>query len=397
MRSARAASAVVAASALALGCGSPAVDKQGARGHGKAVTLRLGAADPGDPSLAHFVEAVDRDSGGRLAVDVDKTTYFSETPGGPALLAGDLRSGKVDLALIPSRDWAATGDPGFVALQAPFLVTSTDATVALARSDIADDLLEEMAATDDVVGLGLVPGETRRLLTREPVVDESDLRGKAIRVSDSDQTTALLSALGARPVQGMLAAGVRDALKAGTLDGVEMAPIYLGQNGYDLAAPYLTSFALIPKFEVLAASSHSWHDLSEDDRSVLVDAGAETVAWEASRLAGDEANELSQLCDNGLVVVQPSAASLDAWRRAAPVPDGAAARRVMTDIATDVPDSATGNEASVLPENCPVATSDTQARTLHQEAEPVAGPSTATTGRPADGPTIPPGTYEETR
>ena len=87
-----------------------------------------------------------------------------------------------------------------------------------------------MAANDDVVGLGLVPGETRRLLTREPVVDEADLRGKAIRVSDSDQTTALLSALGARPVQGMLAAEVREGLKDGALDGVEMAPIYLGRT-----------------------------------------------------------------------------------------------------------------------------------------------------------------------
>ena len=179
---ARAASAVLAGSALwlgCLGCGGAAVDKQGARRDADIVTLHLGAADPGEPSLAYFVDAVDRESGGRLAVDVDRETYFSETPGGPAKLAGDLRSGEVDLALIPSRDWAATGDPGFAALQAPFLVTSTDATLALARSDVADDLLHGMAAYDGVVGLGLVPGETRRLLTREPVVDESDLRWDA--------------------------------------------------------------------------------------------------------------------------------------------------------------------------------------------------------------------------
>ena len=75
-------------SALCLGCGGPAVDKQGTRRSG-VVTLRLGAADPGEPSLAHFVGALDRISDGRLAVDVDRRTYFSETPGGPAKLAPD--------------------------------------------------------------------------------------------------------------------------------------------------------------------------------------------------------------------------------------------------------------------------------------------------------------------
>ena len=103
------------------------VDKQGALPR-DAVTLSLGAADPGEPSLAHFVEALHQATGGRIRVDVDRTTYYSETRGGPGRLAPALTSGEVDLALIPSRDWAATGDPGFVALQAPFLVASTAAT-----------------------------------------------------------------------------------------------------------------------------------------------------------------------------------------------------------------------------------------------------------------------------
>ncbi len=300
------------------------------------VTLRLGAADPGEPSLAHFLDALDRSTAGRLAVDVDRTTYYSETRGGPALLAPDLRAGKVDLALIPSRDWAAIGDPGFVALQAPFLVGSTTATTMLARSDLARHLLKGMAAYD-AVGLGLVPGEPRRLLTREPVVDEADLSGLRVRVSDSSQTMALLAAIGADPVQGMTAAEVREALQAGRLDGVEMAPVYVGPNGYNLSAPYLSSFALIPKFEVLAASTEIWTRLAVRDRDAVSKAAAETVDWEASRLARDEAAELSVLCGNGLVVVAPSDSALSAWRADATTPETSGANAFVGLIKAVVP------------------------------------------------------------
>ena len=386
----RTALALLLGSALFLGCGGPAVDKQGARPT-PVVTLRLGAADPGEPSLAHFVETVHRTTAGRLAVDVDRVTYYSETRRGPAKLAPDLRKGEVDLALIPSRDWAATGDPGFVALQTPFLVDSTTATTALARSGVARNLLEGMAAYE-AVGLGLIPGEPRRLLTREPVVDPSDLSGRRVRVSDSAQTMALLATLGAEPVEGMTAAEVRQALQNGTLDGTEMAPVYLGQNGYDLSAPYLSAFALIPKFEVVAASTAAWRRLSTRDREALSSAATETVAWEAARLSGDEAAELSLLCGDGLVVVAPSAPALAAWRAKAASPSPGDADPLVRRIRALVPSAGPTDDASALPPNCELATSAAGAQAIHRAHQP----ATTASSTPDHGLGIPSGTYVET-
>ena len=84
--------------------------------------------------------------------------------------------------------------------------------------------------------------------------DAEDLAGSRIRVSDSDATMALLTAMGADPVQGMVSVDVGLGLRDGSLDGVELAPTFIRANNFQLTAPYLTSFALIPKFEVLAAS-----------------------------------------------------------------------------------------------------------------------------------------------
>ena len=89
---------------------------------------------------------------------------------------------------------------------------------------------------------------------------------------------ALLAAMGADPVQGMVAADVGQGLRDGSLDGVEMAPTFIRDNNYQLDAPYLTSFALIPKFEALAASAQAWDRLSTEERDAVSRAAAATVS-----------------------------------------------------------------------------------------------------------------------
>ena len=85
-----------------------------------------------------------------------------------------------------------------------------------------------MAAYDGVVGLGLVPAEPRRLLTRQPVVDAEDLRGQpASGSATATRRWPCCAAMGADPVQGLVAADVGQGLRDGSLDGVEMAPTFI--------------------------------------------------------------------------------------------------------------------------------------------------------------------------
>ena len=265
------------------GCG-PGVDKQGLAKSATVKVLHWSAADPTDAALSFFADAVARQSNHRLRLDVDTVTYFSETPGGEARLAGDLRAGRIDFAYIPSRDWAATGDPGFRAVQSPFQITTTQASVTLASSSVAADLLDGMGSYD-VVGLGLVPDEPRRLVTRNPLLSTADLKGTRIRISDSDQTAGLISALGGHPVQDMTASQTHQALEGNGLDGVETTPVYIGQNSYSVGAPYLTSFAADPEVrdhrgfeervgEAVCTGSEGPADSVGADRQQRFDAGA---------------------------------------------------------------------------------------------------------------------------
>ena len=327
------------------------------------------------------------------------TTYFSETRGGPAKLAADLRSGEVDLALIPSRDWAATGDPGFAALQAPFLVASTD------RHRHARPERRRRAPAEGHGGVrrrgrarararespgGCSPGS--RSSTRRTCPGQRD-PGQRQRPDDG-------AALGARrrPRAGHARRrGVGEALAAGTLDGVEMAPIYLGQNGYNLsrAVPHVVrADPQVRGARGLVALRGT--ACRPRDRDALSDGGRRD-----GRLGGRRAGpttrrtELSVLCENGLVVVAPSASALDEWRRAAPRPEDAATRQLVGRRSRPYVLHAGPADRGVrpAPELLRWPRQPAQARALHRAA--IRAPA----GRPrapTDGPTIPPGTYEET-
>jgi TRAP-type transport system periplasmic protein len=364
------------------GCGA-AVTKSGAPAAASPTVLTLGTADPDDPALARFVTEVDHRSGHHLTIKVDPTTYYSETPGGEAKLASAVRAGTVPFAYIPSRDWAAVGDAGFRALQAPFVTTTTAQAAALVQGPAAGRLLTGLGAYG-TVGLGLFPSEARRLLTRAPVLQASDLDGQAIRINDSDQTARLVSALGGKPVQGLTAHQTGAELTAGQLAGVESAPAFISSNSYQSAAPYLSSYGLFGKFEVLMANKAAWTGLTDAQRDTLQAAATAARTFSVTDVTTREQTELSTLCGHGLVLVQPAAAALAAitaaGRKATPTDAATVAAMQQLAPATPVP-------ADPVPSGCSVATTAADARRLHAQVE-----QQVTAVRPADQP-FPTGTF----
>jgi hypothetical protein len=54
-----------------------------------------------------------------------------------------------------------------------------------------------------VVGLGLIAGEPRQILSRQPPFTQPQLAAQRIRIVDNPQSAALVTALGAHPIQGL--------------------------------------------------------------------------------------------------------------------------------------------------------------------------------------------------
>jgi TRAP-type C4-dicarboxylate transport system substrate-binding protein len=295
------------------GCGSSQTDKSGARGDAP-VTLTLEVPDRGDPLATAFARAVTKRSQGSVHVRL-ADHYDSARPANELKLAHALEDGRADMGYLPARAWSAAGLPAFSALLAPFVVTTDQAAQALATSDVAGEVLDTLPHS--VIGLALVPAETRRVISKRAVLAPGDFAGQRLRIIDNPQTAALFTALGALPQLGWTARPVTAALADGRLDGAETAPNSIVDNGYWNSARQLSGYGVFPKFQSIVSSREAWRRMSPRQRDALLAAARETVGSAHATIAARERSDLRQLCLGGVRIAVPTARQLQALATAA--------------------------------------------------------------------------------
>jgi TRAP-type transport system periplasmic protein len=372
-------------------CGKTYIDQAGNASPPvtKMTTITLQMPDGTQPDGIYFAQDVARRSGGTLKVVIDATTYASSAPANETRLVAAMRAGRVNFSYQPARDWAAAGVPGFQALDTPFLVTTVQASEKLASSPVAAALLRELRPLG-LVGLGLIPNEPRQFLSTRPLVAPAAFRGTRLRIVDDPQTAALVRAIGADPVQDVLAGHVGGMLRTGSLAGVETSPMYILANSYNSEASYLTRYGMFPKFQTIVATKSAWQKLTGTQKVAMRQAAADTLAYAGRTVASRERHELAGLCASGLVLEEPSPAQLTVLAHlatgAAPASSPVAAITRM--IRAAVPGTGPHPSAVLPPPRCRTAGTTAQAIALHRLSGP-AGP-----GRKSAA--IPPGTYVTT-
>jgi hypothetical protein len=220
------------------------------------------------------------------------------------------------------------------------------------------------------VGVGLIAGEPRQILSVRPLFTKPQFAGQRIRIVDNPQTAAMVTALGARPVQGLASNDVTSKLRAGSVTAVESSPFYIAENAYQNQAPYLTSYAVFAKFETLVASHKAWAALSPANQAAMRRAVADT-RLHSGQLATRETLKLTQLCQQGVVLDQPTAAQLAALARstATAAPASAAAAAVERQIRA-LPGTGAQPEATSRPDGCRVAGDVATATAIHRVLTP---------------------------
>jgi TRAP-type C4-dicarboxylate transport system substrate-binding protein len=344
--------------------------------------------DESDPDGLYFAQDVARRSHGTLKVIIDSSSYPSALPANEQGLVAALRAGRVGFSYQPARDWAAAGVSGFQALDAPFLVTTVQASELLAASPVASVLLRELSPLG-LVGIGLIPAEPRQFLSTRPLIAPSAFSGVRLRINDSPQTAALVAAIGARAVQGVSSTQVGGMLRSGSLAGVETSPLYVLGAEYNAEASYLTSYAVFPKFETIVASKSAWQALTAAQQAAIRQAAADTLIH-ARQVPDRESQELAGLCRGGLILDAPPPAQLAALARetSGATPAGAQVAAMGQMIRAEIPGTGPQPDPLPLPSGCRTAGTTAQAIALHRLSVPG--------GSGYQGATIPPGTYVTT-
>jgi TRAP-type C4-dicarboxylate transport system substrate-binding protein len=381
--------ALVTVALTAAACGpTTKIDKAGAVQRHTTV-IRLEMPEAGDVDGSYFVKDATARSRGTLTIVPDVDSYDSGLPQSEARLVSAMRAGKVGFSYEPAHDWAAAGVASLEALDAPFLVTTVSASERLARSPIAGAVLDGLS-TVGMVGIGLIPNEPRGVLSLQPLFSPEAFDGLRLHIVDSPQTADLVTALGAVPVQGLSAGQSVLVLKSGSVDALETSPTYILSNSFNAEAPYLTSYALISRFDIIVATKAAWAGLTSQQQVALRQAASDTVAHSV-QVPVTEHNELTELCQAGLVIDEPTSsqlAALVAESRAA-MPVGTAAAAMIRRIATSIPGAGAQMTDTPPPASCHVAHTTTQAENFHKG---VTAPASQVAGTSA----IPAGVYVAT-
>lgn len=282
--------------------------KVGANVH-KTRTLTLEVPDDSDAPAQVFVDDVAKGTHGRIRLRHDLASpYTSAVPANELRLVHALESGKVPVGYVPARAIAAAGLPDFQALLAPFVLSTEQASQAFAQSPLADSVLQSLPHS--VVGLALVPQEARRILATKPPTSVAALRGLRIRIIDNRQTAADLRAVGARPVEGLVAKGATALLQAHKLDGVESNPASILGNGYQTVAHYFSTYSPFPKFQAIVVNRKVWNSLTGAQQAAFRGAAQDAVASAVHTQPFAEQQELIELCEAEALPATPTRAAL---------------------------------------------------------------------------------------
>ena len=362
--------AVVAAGALMLaGCGSDA--KQSAPdnaadsktgGGTDPIVITVADSEPqGRPSnlpLAEFARQVESLSDGSMNIEIVTDAGGDADPGGDQAVIEQLRQGGFEMAVLPARAWSAAGVSSMQPLQTPFLVESDDHLDAVVSDEPVVEAL--LAGLDGVGvhGLTMFPESLRHLFSyTTPILTPQDVVGRQVRYVASPEVAAMITALGATPVDPP-----GDEFGTGVADGTITAT----DSGYSIAlssairpAIATGNVVLYAKAITLVANTAFWDELTDAERQALNTAAAKTREWAIANRV-DENAAAAEYCAGGGAVVLAQPEQVDKFRDAvapmyAELEHDATTKNVIADIdalaptSTSMPVTACGSVTSDVP------------------------------------------------
>ncbi len=169
-------------------------------------------------------------------------------------------------------------DPKMNVLQLPYLYNDSDHMWKALDGEIGNEFMKSLEDYG-LNALSWYDAGARHFYTTEKVSCLEDLKGKKIRVAESDLMKSLVSSLGGVPVT-MAYSDVFSALETGEIDGAENNWSSFTFTEHHKVARYmlLDYHNRIPELQL--ASSVTWNKLSESDRIIIRSCATESAKYE---------------------------------------------------------------------------------------------------------------------
>ena len=268
--------ACIAAFCLAPATQSPAADS-------KSYVMKISLATVDDPLhefAKNYAAAVEKDSGGRIKVEI----YPASELGSTQRQAEGVQFGEIQCLVVPP-EFLVGIDERFEVLAAPGLVESVAAGQRLAADPAVRGLMLGLGAAKGLHGVGLFLVAQSSVVSRMPLRRLADFKGKKIRVFASPFQTVAVERLGATP-KPMTLGEVLPALQDNAIDGALSSVTVFTTMRYWNAAKYVTEIGQ-PAIFGIGEISKKWYDSLPADLQHIVDQDAAAEAAAIAPWAAD--------------------------------------------------------------------------------------------------------------
>ena len=283
---------------------APAGDAAAAASDPK-VTLVYAEVNPLDTIVgqtgSHFKEKVEELTGGSVVVDVQASGVLgSENDVLDAILGG---STSIDISRISAFALTSYGCNKSKLLSIPFTFENRAHFWNFANSELAPEFLNE----PQELGLpvrGIFYGEEgfRHFFTVKPVSGFADFKGLKLRVSNDPVMNGMVEGLGANPT--VVSFGeLYSALQTGVVDGAEQPIANYKSNAFPEVANNLILDGHTLGAVQAVITDNAWNKLTENQQAAVMEAAADTQAFNADLSETAENKVLDELKSSGCNVV----------------------------------------------------------------------------------------------
>lgn len=277
-------------------------------------TLRLTMAgslkNPLSQNLVDFKDAIEEDSSGTLKVEIfDNAQLYSETQGRVASSSGD-----IDIAVVPLGDYA--GDVLAAGLfQLPFLFDLKPLVLAATRPDnpIRVTIEQEILKKAGVRVLFWQPyGGTVLLSKGVPVTNPSAMTGRNVTAIDSGMANFIGMCGGKSRL--VSAPETFKALESQAADSSMTGILSFKERELWRVTNTVTKLRYSEILFVIVINEKSWQGLSDDHRSVILDAAqrVEQSIWRWYALLEADSYALAE--EKGIKIQELTSEDIAAWR-----------------------------------------------------------------------------------
>lgn len=200
-------------------------------------------------------------------------------------------------------------------LTMPYLYKDTNHMWRVLDGEIGDRLLQSV---DGIIGMSWYDAGARSFYSVQPIHTLEDLRGKRIRVQESEAMSQMVALLGAEPVP-MAYDQVYAALYVGKVDGAENNLPSFASMGHSIVAPYFLhdEHSRLPEMQVMsAACAEKIRNVNESYMDIVIACAKESALYERRLWLEQMADSRAAATRQGVAITELTAEERQKFRDA---------------------------------------------------------------------------------